>query len=51
MKTDLTRYRSLILNPFAHYDLNRYHFRSELTASLQLMKDIQKRLKEKVGVS
>lgn len=51
MKTDLTRYRSLILNPFSHYDLSRHQFRSELTACVQLIKDIQKRLREKVGVS
>ncbi len=51
MKTDLTRHRSLILNPFSHYDLSRHQFRSELAASLQLIKDIQKRLKEKAGIS
>jgi len=51
MRTDLTRYRSLILNPFSHYDLTRHQFRSELTASVQLIKDIRKRLKDKVGVT
>ena len=51
MKKDILQYRALILNPFSHYDLTRPQFRSELVASINLLKQIRSRLKEKMGIS
>ena len=51
MKKDILQYRALILNPFSHYDLTRPQFRSELVASINLLKQIKARLKEKIGIS
>ena len=40
-KSDIERYRSLVLNPFSHYDAEKHEFRSELKGAINAVKRLE----------
>ncbi|MEA3544534.1 MAG: AAA family ATPase [Thermodesulfobacteriota bacterium] len=43
-KANIEKYRSLVLNPFSHYNTERHEIKSELVNAIQAVKDLKQEL-------
>ena len=44
-KADIEKYRTLVLNPFSHYNTERHEIGTELQNAIQAVKDLKNELK------
>ena len=49
-KADIEKYRSLVLNPFSHYNTERHKIKSELDSAIQSVKSLKQELNRFVSI-